>query len=224
MVSKGGYKRASMEGVAPVPRGYVAGLLKRVDKTEYGTRVGGGLTPLEQRMRNKALISLLYLSARRISELVGRTCTTKKGKTLKWEGVRVRNFTRMEIAGRQVLVMRTQILKKSKVYLADTILSMGDEPFISHVLKWINYLGDRHGEDAKLFEVNRSRCFQIVKQLDPKINDHWFRHMRLSHLAEYLNPYQLTKRIGFWESINPAVSYVHGRVGDYLEALEKSRG
>ena len=30
-------------------------------------------------------------------------------------------------------------------------------------------------------------------------------------------------RIGFWESIDPAVAYVHGRVGEYLEACEKVR-
>jgi len=48
--------------------------------------------------------------------------------------------------------------------------------------------------------------------------------MRLSHLAETLGPYQLNERIGFWENIDPAVAYVHGRVSDYLEACEKARG
>ena len=101
-------------------------------------------------------------------------------------------------------------------------MSMDDEPFMSCVLAWINYLKTTKGEEAKIFTINRSRCFQILKQLDPKINDHFFRHMKLSHLAEYLDPFQLTERIGFWESTSPAVSYVHGRVSDYLKALEKS--
>jgi len=45
----------------------------------------------------------------------------------------------------------------------------------------------------------------------------------LSHLTDTLSPCQLNERIDFWESIDPAVKYVHGRVSDYLEACEKAR-
>jgi hypothetical protein len=213
--------------MAPVPREYVVALLDRIDETEYGWQVGGGkFSPKEQKMRNKALVSLLYLSARRISELVGRTYTTKPGKRRKrrkrlvWRGVKVSDFSKMKIEGRDVLVMKCEILKKSRRRPADVILSMEDHPFIDHITVWIDYLRERYGEDTKLFDINRFRCFQLLKQLDPNINNHWFRHMRLSHLAEYLNPYQLTERIGFWESVQPAINYVHGRVSDYLEAVE----
>jgi len=48
--------------------------------------------------------------------------------------------------------------------------------------------------------------------------------MRLSHLAETLNIYELKARIGFWESIDPAVAYVHGRTKKYLEACKTARG
>ena len=48
--------------------------------------------------------------------------------------------------------------------------------------------------------------------------------MRLTHLAETLNPYQLTKKIGFWERIEPSMAYIHGRAKDYYEACRKARG
>jgi len=47
--------------------------------------------------------------------------------------------------------------------------------------------------------------------------------MRLSHLAKALNPYELTEQIGFWETIDPAISYVHGEVSKYLEACDLAR-
>jgi len=45
----------------------------------------------------------------------------------------------------------------------------------------------------------------------------------MSHLAETLSIYELKERLGFWESIDPAIAYVHGRTAKYLEACKKAR-
>jgi len=69
-----------------------------------------------------------------------------------------------------------------------------------------------------------TRAYQILRELDPQIiGNHWFSHMILTHLAETLNPYQLTQKIGFWEGIEPSMAYIHGRAKDYYEACRKAR-
>jgi hypothetical protein len=174
--------------------------------------------------QNKSLISLLYLSARRISEIVGR-----KYKGFIYEGVKLKDFREDTLESRDVLIMNCLILKKwhrktdePKIIRKDVIMDMGDAPFIEHILTWREH--QQEAAKEKFMPITRSRAYQILQQIDQRIvGPHWFRHMRLSHLAETLSPYQLNERIGFWESIDPAVAYVHGRVSDYLEACEKAR-
>lgn len=218
-----------MKRRAPVSREYIESLLDKEDGLNYGYSIKGGLSPEEQHLRNKALISLLYLSARRISELVGRTYTDEEsGIKDVWEGVKVSDFKYDILGGVRVLIMNCRILKKGgkkrglrKEY-ADVILDCSDHPFIDHIEEWIEH--QKKTEEDKLFSISRSRAYQIMKEIDPAIvGPHWFRHQRLSHLGEVLNPYQLTEQIGFWESIDPAVAYVHGRVSTYLDATKKSR-
>jgi len=197
----------------------------KFDVLKYGYSIKGGLSEKQQRQRNKALVSLLYLSARRVSEIVGRSY---KGDV--YDGVIVKNFRFGKLEGVDVLIMNCRILKKWKqkvdtargVY-ADVIMDIADDPFISHVLDWLDHQ-KADGTDVKYMPISRSRVYQILQKLDPRIvGPHWFRHQRLSHLAEYLNPYQLKERIGFWEKIDPAVAYVHGRVSQYLEAIKNAR-
>ncbi|NIO37995.1 hypothetical protein GTO27_09875 [Candidatus Bathyarchaeota archaeon] len=218
-------KRRSMEGMAPVSRDFIRLLVDKVDTVKYGHSVIGGLSPAEQQQRNKALISLLYLSARRISEIVGRTY-----KGFIYEGVKLKDFRLDTLEGREVLIMNCLILKKwrrkadePKIMRRDVIIDMEDSPFIEHIQAWREHQQESRKE--KFMSITRSRAYQILQQIDQRIvGPHWFRHMRLSHLAETLNPFQLNERIGFWERIDPAVAYVHGRVSDYLEACENARG
>jgi len=213
-------KRRSMEGTVPVSRRYLINLLDKVDRQEYGTRIGGGLNPNEQRLRNKALISLLYLSARRISEVVG---LRRGGETI-YKGVRLSDIDldgELD-SGEKVINITFQIIKKKKPKVIEFPLDYEDEPFITHILSWINHQ-KKAGED-KLFPLTQARSYQILQNLDPRIvGNHWFRHQRLSHLARTLNPYQLRERVGHWESIEPAVAYVHGRIADYMKAVKEAR-
>jgi len=167
---------------------------------------------------------LLYLSARRISEIVGRRY---KGFTS--EGVLIKDFREDTLEGKEVLIMNCLILKKWKrkedeprIVRKDVIMDMSDAPFIEYIQAWRDHKEEKG--KVKFMCITRSRAYQILKQIEPRIvGPHWFRHMRLSHLAETLSPYQLNERIGFWESIDPAMAYIHGRVGEYLEACEKAR-
>ena len=221
-----------MEGVAPVSRGHIEYLVRKVDSVNYGMPFAyEDCNPEEQKLRNKGLISLLYFSARRISEIVGRTY---KGYT--YEGVKVGDFREEEYEGEEVLIMNCEILKKwraveggsierkplAKRY--DVIMLMDEEPFITHILVWLDHQ-KRYGEETKFMPISSTRAYQILREIDPQIiGNHWFRHMRLTHLAETLNPYQLTKKIGFWEGIEPSMAYIHGRAKDYYEACRKTRG
>ena len=53
--SAGGGKRRGMEFVAPVSRDYIRMLVDKFDTIQYGESIRGGLSPEEQRLRNKAL-------------------------------------------------------------------------------------------------------------------------------------------------------------------------
>lgn len=225
ILGRGGGIRRKMRGIAPVSRDFIRLLVDKVDDMSYGYSIKGGLSPEEQKQRNKSLISILYLGARRISEIVGRIY---KGDV--YEGVMTSHFRFDSLEGREVFIMHCRILKKWKrkedkprLFEADVIMDMEDHPFIDHIIEWFTHQ-IKTGEE-KYLPLSRSRAWQILHQLDNRIvGPHWFRHMRLTHLAETLSPYQLNERIGFWESIDPAIAYVHGRVGDYLVACERARG
>lgn len=224
-------RRRSMKGIAPVSRDYIEGIVEKVDNMNYGHPFAfGDCTPEEQKMRNKALVSLLYLSARRISEIVGRTY---KGYT--YEGVKVKDFREGTIKGKDVLIMSCEIIKKWRAVekgsverkplgqKRDVVMLMDEEPFITHILTWLDHQS-KYGDETKYMQISSTRAYQILHDLDPQIiGNHWFRHMRLTHLAETLNPYQLTEQIGFWEKIDPSMAYIHGRAEDYFEACRKAR-
>lgn len=208
-----------------------AHLVRKVDTLNYGSPFAyGDFSPTEQKMRNKGLVSLLYLSARRISEIVGRTY-----KDYTYEGVLVKDFREEEYERENVLIMNCEILKKwraieegsderrplAKRY--DVVMLMDEEPFIGHILAWLEHQRE-YGKKTKYMPITSTRAYQILEELDPQIvGNHWFRHMRLTHLAETLNPYQLTQQIGFWEGIEPSMAYVHGRAEDYYGARRKAR-
>jgi len=223
--SAGGGIRRSMKDVAPVSRDYIRMLVDKFDTIQYGESIRGGLSPEEQRHRNKALTSLLYLSARRISEIVGR-----KYKGDVYKGVIVSDFREDQLDGQDVLIMNCRILKKwnrkrdvAKIHFGDVIMDMADEPFIGHILSWLEHQNEHH--ENKYVNLGRNRVYQILHELSPKIvGPHWFRHMRLSHLAETLSIYELKAKVGFWESIEPAIAYVHGKTSKYLEACRRARG
>lgn len=213
-----------MRRAVPVSRAYIEALLPRVDALDYGVSVRGGLDPASQRLRNKALIAFLYLSARRISEVVGLVSHPSADAPLeRLPGVMLKDIRYDTLAGRPVMIVRCRILKKRKPEYGEVIIDLDEAPFIHWVKLWVKHQ-EAAGEPS-LFPMSRSRAYQILQQIDPAIvGPHWFRHARCSHLADSgLDVYQLTERVGFWNNITPSINYVHGRVTTYLDALAKAR-
>jgi len=213
--------KRSAENLAPVNLQYILGLIEKVDKQNYCFSLQKGLTGEEQKMRNKALISLLYLSGRRISELVGRTLKDEEGNVVDvYEGVKLKDFRIRKVKNRRVLVMRFRVLKKGRIKtwkekgrfpkkVAEIELSFHDKPFINYVLGWLRHLQNKGASsETKVFNLSRFRAYQILRELDRDVWLHWLRHQRLSHLAEFLSPYELARKVGFWSSLEPALSYV----------------
>jgi integrase len=228
-------KKRSTESLIPVSMSYIVGLCEKVDNQSHEAN-SKGLNGEEQKLRNKALISLLYLSARRVSELCGRTLKEKDtGQIVDvWEGVKVKDFRVLKRTSHKSIIMRVRILKKGRIStwrekgslpakVRELELSLKDKPFIDHVLNWLVYLGKKQGEEALLFDIDRTQAWRNLHTLDADVWNHWLRHMRLSHLGEFLNPYELQNKIGFWESIEPAIHYVHSREKPYQKALDKAR-
>ena len=219
LVSKGGYKRRSTYGMIPVSFEYIRNLVKKVDQTRYDSTL---------KLRNKALIVLLYYSARRISELVGRKLILNDDSIDEWPGVCVEDFRFDKREGRDTIIMNVRILKKGRAKKESIkrvfreVVMYCDWPLMEIFIEWYKHQIYTLGPDTKIFNLSRSRAYQILKELDPRIiGNHWLRHQRLSHMAEFLTPFQLNERLGFWERLDPAISYVHGRIGKYLEAGDK---
>ena len=217
-----------MRGTIPVSRAYIVSTVRRIDSIPYKTRVGGGLEPEIQRLRNKGLVSFLYLSARRVSEFTGRILRDSNGNVIDhWRGLYHSDIRYDKFRGRDTMITSFRILKKGTIKFGirdqrgEVALSLDDEPFIRCIQNWLEYSEPMGG---RVFQLTPYGIYQIIQRIDPKIvGPHWFRHMRLSHLAETLNPYQLNERIGHWESLDPALSYVHGRLEDYFDAVDQAR-
>ncbi len=77
--------------------------------------------------------------------------------------------------------------------------------------------------NTKLFDMDRTRAYQILRELDSDVWLHWLRHQRLSHLGEFLDVYQLAKKVGFWTRLESSLAYVHSREQPYYKALAKVR-
>ncbi len=226
MGKRGGAKRRSTKGMTVVSRNYIRGLIKKADSQ-------GRYSPQYSYLilRDQGLVALLYLAGRRISELVGRTYEYEKGP-LKgqldiYEGVTLEDFEKDTIKGREVLRMRCRILKKGSwkkglKEVTETINIRASDPLTQYVEAWLVWLLEHErGWEDKVFSISRQRAWQILTSLDPKINNHWCRHQRMSHAAEVMDPYDL-QAFARWESIEPATSYVHRAPGRILDRLEEA--
>lgn len=180
-----------------VTRHYIEGVIQRVDDMLYGYSIKRRLTREEQQMRNKALIAMLYLSGRRISEIVGLEA---------YEGLTTNNIVVGKIGERQVLRFKVRILKKqSEVWRWKNLLM--NDPFMKYLLAWLRYLKAKD-YNGRVFAITRTRAWQIMVELDSHIWNHWFRHQRLSHLSDTMDEFEL-REFAEWSSLDPALDYIH---------------
>jgi len=251
MGKRGGAKRRSTKDLPPVSRQYILNLIKKVDSLHYDDFWKKWV---------KALIALLYLSGRRISEIVGRKYPERGPPIDVYEGVKMEDFEIVSVAGRRVLRMHCRILKKGRLKIvcprcgmlnakenrfcskcglelaplnlqeiekggirqvwADIHMRL-DDPLIDYVLDWLKYLKSI-GHKGRVFPITtRQRAWQIMKEIDPNIWNHWFRHQRFTHISEVMDPYEL-KEFAHWETIEPAVAYVHRSPRRILEKIERA--
>lgn len=227
---RGGSKRRKTKGLNIVDRNYIHSLIGKADETQYSL----GYEYLK--LRDKALIALLYLSGRRISELVGRTYEYTRGSHAGevdvYKGVTLSQVWTGFVKGMKVLKMKCRILKKGswKKGLKEvpaTINIHYNDPLTQHVVAWLEYLRNHGYKDSDpIFKIKRARAYQIITALDPDVWPHWLRHQRFSHVAETMDPYDL-KEYAIWESIEPAADYVHrspGRLLDKVKQADKLAG
>ena len=208
---RGGAKRRSTKGLITVRRNYIENLISKVDVMDYGFGLKSGLTPKEQRMRNKALIALLYLSARRISEIVGRTKKLPNGDLDVWEGVTLEDFRFGEVENEKIMRMRIRVLKRGRVakglkVVMDYVDIRLSDPLSKYIIDWLNYC--KQNDYNKPFDLTRQRVWQILHELDPNIWTHWFRHQRLTHLSDVMDPFEL-KDFAKFARLETALNYVH---------------
>lgn len=194
--------RRTAKGLAPIPRAYIEKLIKKTPE-----------------LRVKALVALLYLTGKRIGELLPTQPS---------------DYKRRKYLRREMLYVHVQLEKKGTVrhptekhphpklrppQFADIPIIMRD-PFTKHILNWLDFRKEHPHRHLFGFGT-RQRAWQILTTLDKDIWVHWFRHMRFSHLSETMNPYEL-KDFADFETLEPAVSYVHTKnVVNKIELADK---
>ena len=219
-----GAKRRSTKELPAVSRSYIENLINKVDQTTYGESIQPGLSPAEQRMRNKALIVLLYLSARRISEIVGRVYKYPNGEEDRWVGVAPDDLEEATVENLRVLRMHVRILKRgTKAKTLKLVMRPVDmrieDPLMPHLLKWLKFAKEHRYQRA--FPISRGRAWQIMNELDPNIWNHWFRHQRITHLSSTMSPFEL-KAFAKFAKMETALDYIHESPARILRKTEEA--
>jgi integrase len=149
--------------------------------------------------RDKALIAMLYLSGQRITEILKLT----RGNI-------------MVDPSRPDIIIVSFLIQKRRDNGSPLIprhrLPLGlNLPFMDEFLKWANNFSE---PSSRLFSITRQHAWEIVKKLNPNTYPHFFRHTRLSMLAESgASGPELMIWAG-WSDLRPA--------GNYLSRSEKS--
>lgn len=186
--------------------------------------------------RNKALISLLYLTGCRIEEVctyilerrLDRTIskTDKDGKKVQ---VREPIFTRKKVGDSikkkqfeytrdTIIIHNVRCLKRRKraTRSIPIVVTRQEEPFIKYIMDYLNTLKP----EDKLFPITRARANQILEKVE--LYPHYLRHLRATHLVTNngFDTEHLKKFFG-WSSGDTAANYVHLNVTDLVQKLRK---
>lgn len=154
-------------------------------------------------IRARALVSFLYVTGARVSEIVK---VVKKGQ------VELNN-----IDGVAFLIVNDVPTEKRRINLLRNIPIHveNEKPFVDVILKYTDLLSD----GDILFNINRSRAFQIIQKVTGK-GPHFLRHSRLTNLStdHDFDTFDLQRLTG-WASPRTAESYIHKDVSDIARKM-----
>ena len=161
--------------------------------------------------RDKAFISLLFLTGARISELIQ---------------LRRRDLRLEENDGRRYLVVRLPTLKrKSGVPVRDIPIPL-EEPLLSNILTYVRTLEP----NARLFPFSRRWGLELLKRLaresgvrDGDVWCHLLRASRISELKGYLSQIEISEFAGWTlpKSFGPIRHYVYLDWRSYAHKMPK---
>ena len=150
--------------------------------------------------RDQALFIILYLTAARISEVIGTLYR--------------KDINKVELNSRSITLFRLNNRKNPKRFFKDVPIPYDKEKELMDILNpWL----DTFDMESMLFPFSKTRGYQIMKK-NTGWNPHWLRHLRLTHLAVYqdMNDQLLSKFAG-WSDSRPSKSYVEMKWKDILQ-------
>lgn len=184
-----------------------------------------------------ALAATLYITGKRISEIVGMK-DDKGNWVIK---PLARNQIEIEIQpdDSKVIIFRKLPLLKTRPKLINIgekliknyptqtlkLVYEYDAPAFRFVEKYISDMDKHYGnQNYPLFSIHRTTAWRYIQELfDKKIYCHWLRHCRLSNITEDMNFNELMlKQFAGWTSTKMAAEYVHLDEEVLLDAM-KSR-
>ena len=167
-------------------------------------------------LRDKALISILYLSGCRITEIVGSERHRVPAMLRKQIGM-------YELDGASFLNIFEVPTLKRRNYLKRSIpiYAMKESPFIENIINYINEIDENrilfiNNRDTAL---SRAYVFKICIK-HTTFSPHYFRHLRATHLVtEYkFTDSELVKFFG-WKDSRMAEFYIHLRSDDIARKM-----
>lgn len=167
--------------------------------------------------RNRALFSLAYLSAGRISELLGKFQKRKDIDPKVWIPLAKKHIYLNKVKNKECLIIELPNLKNRRKKNKTIPIPLTSEPeFIGMIVEFLNEIEDVH---EPLFNFTRQMAYKIIKT-ETGINPHYIRHIRLTHLTvnNDFNESRLQIMAG-WSDSRPAKHYVHLKYTDLVDKL-----
>lgn len=172
-----------------------------------------GLLEIIQRcpdLRTQALMSTLYLTGGRVSEIVNWTDFDSGKKT---KGIKKFNFHVEIVDGKKVFWIKgIRVLKARKAKQRSVPISFKlDRDFIWYIHQYIKPM-DR---EEPLFDFSRQYAWQIMNEFG--LTPHFFRDLRVMDLQKYYkwNMLEIQKFIG-WEKLDTIQEYSKYRPVDLI--------